>query len=125
MTAIVLAAATLTTTPLLSSSDDLDRGATAVYTLTIVQGTDYWIVLDCPAPPADFDVCVASREMDFDSFMNMPYYDDFLYAGGFALASGSAEGGESFSLTAPYTGPAYVVIHDIGETGGEYELKVY
>ncbi len=122
---MLLLAAAVATEPLLTSSDDLGRGATAVYTLTVVQGTDYWIVLECSPPPSDFDVCVASREMDFDEFMNLPYGEDYVYSTGFAISEGTADGGESFTLTAPYTGPAYIVIHDTGETGGRYDLKVF
>lgn len=122
---LLVLAALLSTEPLLSSTDVLERGATTVYTLTVMEGTDYWIVLDCPPPPADFDVTVASRDMDFDEFMSLPYYEDYLYARGFSIADGGSEGSESFTLTAPYTGPAFIVIHDIGETGGSYDLKVY
>jgi len=115
----------LSTEPLLSSTDQLGRGATAVYTLTVLEGTDYWIVLDCPPPPADFDVTVASRDMNFDEFMSLPYYEDYIYARGFSMVEGDSDGSESLTLTAPYTGPAFIVIHDIGETGGSYDLKVF
>lgn len=125
MTHLLLLSALISTEPLLSSTDVLDRGATTVYTLTVMEGTDYWIVLDCPPPPADFDVVVASREMDFDEFMSLPYYEDYIYAREFSISEGGSEGSESFTLTAPYTGPAFIVIHDIGETGGSYDLKVY
>ncbi|NLP06203.1 hypothetical protein GX411_09670 [Candidatus Fermentibacteria bacterium] len=112
--------------PLLYADDDLSRGATAVYTITVIHDTSYWIILECENPGADMNVVVASRDMDFDEFMSLPYYEDYQYARGFSLAEGLEDGpSESFTLTAPYTGPAYIVVHDIGETGGSYELKVF
>jgi len=41
------------------------------------------------------------------------------------MVEGDSDGSESLTLTAPYTGPAFIVIHDIGETGGSYDLKVF
>lgn len=112
--------------PLLRAHDDLSRGGTAVYTITVIHDTSYWIVLECDDPGADMNVVVASRDMNFDEFMSLPYYEDYVYALEFSIAEGLEDGpSESFTLTAPYTGPAYVVVHDIGETGGSYELKVY
>ncbi|MBN1433338.1 hypothetical protein JW921_01170 [Candidatus Fermentibacterales bacterium] len=113
------------TAPLLDTSDQIDGGATVVYTVSIVEGIDYWVVLGCDEPSADLDIVIASREMDFDRFMSLPYYEDFLYAGEFALASGTHQGSEDLTLSAPYTGVAYVVVHDIGETGGHYQLRIY
>ncbi len=112
--------------PILQAQDDLSRGATAVYTITVMDDTSYWIILECDDPRADMDVVVASRDMDFEEFMSLPYYEDFQYAREFSLAEGMEDGAsESFTLTAPYTGPAYIVVYDIGETGGSYELKVF
>jgi hypothetical protein len=121
----LLASALTGSDPLLSADDTLARGATAVYTITICEGVDYWVLLNPVDPQANFDVVIASREMDFDEFMSLPYYEDYQYSRGFALAEGAGPAGESFTLTSPYTGPAYIVIHDIGTTGGDYELKVY
>jgi hypothetical protein len=120
-----LAAVLAGSDPLLMADDALARGATAVYTITICEGIDYWVILESSAPESNFDVVVASRDMDFDEFMGLPYYEDYRYALGFSLAEGSQTGNESFTLTSPYTGPAYIVIHDTGATGGDYELKVY
>jgi hypothetical protein len=113
------------TTPLLETEDSLDRGTTVVYTVSMVEGIDYWVVLECIEPTSDFDIVVASREMDFDRFMSLPYFEDFLYAGDFALAAGSRQGSEDMTVSAPYTGVAYVIIHDTGETGGSYQLRIY
>jgi hypothetical protein len=113
------------TTPLLEADDSLDRGATAVYTISLAEELEYWVILELPDPGSDFDVVVASKEMDFDEFMNLPYYEDFLYAREYVVAEGIVEGPESFTLHAPYTGPFYIVIHDVGGTGGDYHLKVY
>lgn len=122
---VLLLSAMTGSDPLLSADDTLARGATAVYTITICEGVDYWVILDCANSQANFDVVVASRDMDFDEFMGLPYYEDYQFALGFSLAEGSEPSSESFTLTSPYTGPAYIVIHDIGTTGGDYELKVY
>ncbi len=124
LTSLVLLSA-LGSDPLLSAGDSMSRGATAVYTITICEGVDYWVLLDAGSAEADFDVVVASKDMDFDEFMSLPYGEDFQYSLGFSIAQGRQQGSESFTLTAPYTGPAYIVIHDIGSTGGDYELKVY
>ena len=120
-----LTTAIIATSPLLEAEDDLDRGATAVYAITLVEELEYWLILEFPDARTDFDVVVASKEMDFDEFMNLPYYEDFLYAAEHAVAEGVVEGPESFTLRAPYTGPFYIVIHDIGGSGGAYHLKVY
>lgn len=111
--------------PLLSTEDALDRGATCVYTISIVEGMSYWVVLEPADSAADFDVVVASGDMDMDSFMRLPYYEDYLLAREHAIAEGVESGGESFTLEAPYTGSAHVVVHDIGETGGGYSLRIY
>lgn len=113
------------TTPLLETEDHLDRGATVVYTVSLVEGIDYWVVLTCVEPASDFDIVIASRDMDFDRFMALPYFEDFVYATEFALAAGSRQGSEDLTVSAPYTGVAYVVIHDTGETGGAYRLRIY
>ena len=116
--------AILASTPLLETDDRIDRGATVVYTVSIVEGVDYWVVLSCIDPGSDLDLVVASREMDFDHFMSLPYYEDFLYCRDFALATGVSRGSEDITLSAPYTGVAYIVIHDMGETGGAYQLRI-
>ncbi len=115
----------LSSSPLLESEDFLDRGTTAIYTISLVEGVDYWVLLNTDNPDADFDIVVASKEMDFDQFMMMPYYEDYIYAREFILAEGVNIGNESFTLSSTYTGPAYIVVHDIGETGGSYTLTVY
>jgi hypothetical protein len=125
MTAAMLLGIFAATSPLLEADDSLDRGATAVYTISLVEELEYWMILELPDSRSDFDVVVASKEMDFDEFMNLPYYEDFLYAREFVMAEGIVEGPESFTLYAPYTGPFYIVIHDVGGTGGDYSLKVY
>lgn len=111
--------------PLLETQDALDRGATCLYTVSLVEGMSYWVVLDPLEEGADFDVVVASSDMDLDRFMNLPYYEDYLLAREHAIAEGVDRGGESFTLHAPYTGIAHVVVHDIGETGGSYSLRIY
>ena len=111
--------------PLLSTEDALDRGATCVYTISLVEDMTYWVVLELPREEMDFDVVVASSDMDLATFMSLPYYEDYLLAREFAISEGIEEGGESFTLRAPYTGSAHVVVHDIGETGGGYSLKIY
>jgi hypothetical protein len=122
---VVAALASTTSDPLLSTEDALDRGATCVYTVSLVEGMSYWVVLEPADEATDLDVVVASREMDMDRFMNLPYYEDYLLAREHAIAEGVEPGGESFTLEAPYTGSAHVVVHDIGETGGGYSLRIY
>lgn len=125
MSVALLLGIIVATNPMLEADDSLDRGATAVYTISLVEDLEYWLILELPDDRSDFDVVVASKEMDFDEFMNLPYYEDFLYAREFVMAEGIVEGAESFTLRAPYTGPFYIVIHDVGGTGGNYHLKVY
>ncbi len=129
MTAAFLAVLALASgtesSPLLSTRDALDRGATCLYTVSLVEGMSYWVVLEPLEEATDFDVVVASHEMDLDSFMGLPYYEDYLLAREYAIAEGIERGGESFTLSAPYTGTAHVVVHDIGETGGSYSLRIY
>jgi hypothetical protein len=126
MNAVIFAFLTVLSTPqpLLEAEDTIARGATAMYTITLEEGLEYWVLLTCAAG-MDLDVIVASDEMDYDEFIQMPYFEDYMYARGFALAEGATEGAEDFVLTAPYTGTAYIIIHDIGETGGEYDLRIY
>jgi hypothetical protein len=111
--------------PLLSTEDALDRGATCLYTVSLVEGMSYWVVLEPEDEGADFDVVVASHDMDLERFMNLPYHEDYLLAREYAIAEGVERGGESFTLHAPYTGSAHVVVHDIGETGGSFDLRIY
>jgi len=72
----------------------------------------------------DFDVIVAGREMNLEQFMNLPYREDFEYARSHACATGCEQGGESFTLSAQYTGVYYIVVHDAGQTGGTFRLKL-
>jgi hypothetical protein len=126
MSAVILAFLTLLSTPppLLEADDTIARGATAMYTITLEEGLEYWLILTCE-DGMDLDVLVASDEMDYDEFIQMPYFEDYIYARGFAIAEGATEGDEDFVITAPYTGTAYIIVHDIGETGGEYDLRLY
>jgi hypothetical protein len=109
--------------PLLEVEDSLDRGATALYTLSLQEGTEYWLVLEA-GEESDFDVIVAGREMNLEQFMNLPYREDFEYARTFACSEGSEPGAESFTLSAGYTGVYYVVVHDVAQRGGSYRLRV-
>mgnify|MGYP000925291863 CR=1 FL=1 len=109
--------------PLLDVEESLDRGATALYTLSLQEGTEYWVVLEAGGG-ADFDVIVAGREMNLEQFMNLPYREDFEYARGFACSEGTEPGNESFTLSAGYTGIYYLVVHDIGQQGGSYRLRI-
>lgn len=127
MTALIfsfLTALTATPPPLLDAGDVIARGATAMYTITLEEGLEYWVLLSC-GDGMDLDIIVASYEMDYDRFIQLPYFEDYLYARDFAIAEGATDGGEDFVLTAPYTGTAYIIVHDIGETGGDYDLRVY
>lgn len=112
--------------PLLDVEDSIERGGTALYTVSLQEGTEYWLVLDVRGenPEADFDVIVAGREMNLEQFMNLPYREDFEYARSHQCASGSEQGAESFTLSAGYTGVYYIVVHDVGNRGGAYRLKL-
>ncbi len=123
---IIGALLTMISTPpsILEAEDTIDRGATVMYTITLEEGMDYWVLLNFQ-DGMDLDVVVASDEMDYDRFIQLPYLEDYMYARDFAIAEGATEGTEDFVLTAPYTGTAYIIIHDIGETGGDYNLKIY
>ena len=68
---------------------------------------------------------MASDDMDYDSFLQLPFYEDYMYARDFAIAEGATEGTEDLVVTAPYTGTVYIIIHDIGETGGDYNLRIF
>ncbi|MBD3278828.1 MAG: hypothetical protein GF388_11060 [Candidatus Aegiribacteria sp.] len=121
----VIAATLLATPPpLLEAEDSIARGATAMYTVTLEEGLEYWVLLTFE-DGMDLDVLVASDEMNYDQFIQMPYFEDYMYAREFSISEGATEGEEDFVLTAPYTGTAYLIIHDIGETGGEYNLRLY
>lgn len=119
-----LMALTATPPPILEAEDSIARGATAMYMITLEEGLEYWVLLSC-GEGVDLDVIVASEEMDYDQFIQLPYFEDYMYAREFAISEGATEDGEDFVLTAPYTGTAYIIIHDIGETGGEYDLRIY
>lgn len=112
--------------PLLEVEDSLERGATALYTVSLQEGTEYWITLDTAGgePGTDFDVIVAGREMNLEQFMNLPYREDFEYARVHSCAAGNEQGDESFTLSALYTGVYYIVVHDTGQTGGTFRLKL-
>jgi len=110
----------------LDASDYLAPGTTAVYPITFEEGREYWIVLDFDTDlVVDLDIVISSNEMDYEQFMMLPYYEDYMYAIEFSIAEGCTEGTEDFLVTGPYTGAVYLVIHDIGGTGGDYHFKVY
>ncbi len=121
---LILATSLATPSPLLEAEDTIARGATAMYTISLEEGLDYWILLNFE-DRMDLDIIIASDEMNYDEFIQLPYFEDFMYARGFAIAEGATEGTEDLVLTAPYTGTAYIIIHDIGETGGEYHLRLF
>ncbi|MCK5116595.1 MAG: hypothetical protein KAR44_08330 [Candidatus Aegiribacteria sp.] len=121
---LILAFSLSTPEPLLEAEDTIARGATAMYTISLEDGLDYWILLNFE-DRMDLDIIIASDEMNYDEFIQLPYFEDFMYARAFAIAEGATEGTEDLVLTAPYTGTAYIIIHDIGETGGEYHLRLF
>ncbi len=121
---LILATSLATPEPLLEAEDTIARGATAMYTISLEEGLDYWILLSFE-DRMDLDIIIASDEMNYDEFIQLPYFEDYMYARAFALAEGATEGTEDLVLTAPYTGTAYIIIHDIGETGGEYHLRLF
>ncbi|MCP4648230.1 MAG: hypothetical protein GY852_10955 [bacterium] len=110
--------------PLLDVTDSMDRGATAVYTVSLEDETVYWLILESVDGLTNFDVTTSSCEMDFDHFMNLPYGEDFLYALEFAIVSGLESGNESVTLPESNSGPIYVVVHDAGGNGGTFALKI-
>lgn len=110
--------------PLLDVTDTMDRGATAVYTVSLDDETVYWITLQSVDSQTNFDIVTATSEMDFDHFMNLPYREDFLYALGFAIITGLEEGDESVTLPAQSSGMVYVIVHDTGGNGGLFSLKI-
>lgn len=110
--------------PLLDVTDTIDRGGTAVYTVSLEKDTVYWIILQSTNSVTDLNISASSSEMDFENFMSLPYREDFLYALEFAAASGLEPGDESVTLTAGYSGPFYVVVNDAGGNGGEFFLKI-
>lgn len=113
-----------TPAPLLEARDSISRGATAMYTMTLEEGLEYWVLLSLE-DGMDLDLLVASSEMDYDRFIQLPYFEDYMYAREYAITEGATEGSEDLVFTAPYTGTVYIIIHDIAETGGEYDLKLY
>lgn len=126
MNILVMSLLTLLSTPapLLEAGDSIARGATAMYTMTLEEGLEYWVLLSFE-DGMDLDLLVASSEMDYDRFIQLPYFEDYMYAREFAITEGATEGSEDLVFTAPYTGTVYIIIHDIAETGGEYDLKLY
>ena len=121
---LILATSLSTPPPLLEAEDTIARGATAMYTISLEEGLEYWVLLNFEAR-MDLDIIIASDEMDYDEFIQLPYFEDYMYARGFAIAEGATDGTEDLVLTAPYTGTAYIIIHDIGETGGDYHLRLF
>ncbi len=110
--------------PLLDVTDTMDRGATAVYTVSLDHETVYWITLESVDGNTNFDVVTTSNEMDFDQFMSLPYGEDFVYALEFAIVSGVEPGNESLTLPASESSLVYVVVHDTGGNGGQFTLKI-
>jgi len=112
--------------PIMQAEDTMGRGATVMYTISMEEGLDYWLLLTFEESGGrDFDVLMASDDMDYDSFLQLPFYEDYMYARDFAIAEGATEGTEDLVVTAPYTGTVYIIIHDIGETGGDYNLRIF
>lgn len=112
--------------PLLDTDDSISRGATAMYTISVDEGYEYWILLEFDESDGmDLDIVVASDELDYDNFIQMPYFEDYMYARDFSLVEGASEGEEDLILTSPYTGTVYIIVHDIGETGGDYHLRIF
>lgn len=110
--------------PLLDVADSIDRGGTAVYTVSLEEGTVYWIILQSPDGNTDLNISASSNEMDFEQFMNLPYREDFMYALEYAIVSGLENGDESVTLPAEYSGPVYIIVHDAGGSGGDFLLKI-
>jgi len=121
---LILVTSIATPPPLLEAEDYIARGATAMYSISLEQGLDYWILLNFEEG-MDLDILVASDEMNYDEFIQMPYFEDYIYAREFAISEGATDGTEDIVLTAPYTGTAYIIIHDIAETGGDYYLRLF
>jgi hypothetical protein len=111
--------------PLLDVEDSIQRGGTAVYTVSLESGKAYWVVLSSLAESTNLDIVVASFEMDLDHFMNLPYRQDFLYALEHSIIAGMQEGDESFTLQTPHTGPVHIVVHDSGGNGGGFTLVIH
>ena len=111
--------------PLLDVTDSINRGATAVYTVSLDNETVYWVILESSNGQTNFDLLTASCEMDFDHFMNLPYGEDFLYALDFAIVAGLEPGDESVTLSNDNSGLVYVIVHDTGGNGGEFSLKIH
>ncbi len=120
----VLVLAICSSSPLLDVTDTIDRGGTAVYTVSLEESTSYWITLRSRDGVTDLNIAAVSNEMDFENFMNLPYRDDFIYAMEFAIVTGLEVGDESLTLPAEYSGPVYIVVHDAGGAGGEFILTV-
>lgn len=111
--------------PLLEVTDSMDRGGTAVYTVSLDSDTVYWVILESVDDQTNFDIVTASDELDFDVFMNLPYGEDFIYALEFAIVSGLETGNESVTLPSQDSGPVYVIVHDTGGNGGIFSLKIH
>ncbi|MCD4776914.1 MAG: hypothetical protein K8S15_12795 [Candidatus Aegiribacteria sp.] len=121
---LILLTSISTPLPLLEAEDTVARGATAMYMVTLEEGLDYWVLLNFE-DGMDLDILIATDEMDYEEFIQLPYFEDYMYAREFAIAEGATDGTEDIMLTAPYTGTAYIIIHDIGETGGDYHLRLF
>jgi len=114
----------VSSSPLLDVTDTIQQGGTAVYTVSLEQDTVYWITLQSADGTTDLNISASSNDMDFEHFMNLPYREDFLYALEFAIATGLEIGDESVTLPAAYSGPVYIVVHDVGGDGGDFILKI-
>ena len=121
---LIFAAAVSTPQPLLEAEDTIARGTTVMYSITLEEGLDYWVLLNFE-DGMDLDIIIASDEMDYDEFIQLPYFEDYMYAREFSISEGATEGTEDLVITSPYTGTVYIIIHDIGETGGEYHLRLF
>lgn len=122
---LILVSTVLTSSPLLEVTDTIQRGGTAVYTVSLGEETVYWITLVSLEGATDLNLAAVSEEMDFDHFMSLPYGEDFIYAMEFAVATGLTDGDESVTVSAAYSGPFYIVVHDAGHGGGEYSLTLH
>ena len=114
----------IASSPLLDASDSIDRGATAIYSVSLDGETVYWLTLESVNGNSNLDVSVSSEDMIFDEFMNLPYGEDFRYALNFAIVSGEEDGDESITIPALDPGLVHIIVHDTGGNGGNFLLKI-
>lgn len=114
----------LASSPLLDASDCIDRGATAIYSVSLDGETVYWLTLESVDGNSNLDVSVSSEDMIFDDFMNLPYGEDFHYSLEYAIVSGLEEGDESVTIPALPPGLVHIIVHDTGGNGGNFLLKI-